>query len=138
MLNRQWLLSHPTHFLHAGWMYIHMRLGQGDMYSDTCCEITAEMLRDQLTPGQTWTYALDNCDDIEYFDALDLSMIDLKTCYFFQISLGSSITDTDHIYSVIAGQIYQSYYKQHSLRHVGPWDGTIPTNGYVLVPITLY
>ena len=135
VLNRRWLSLHPEHYLHATWLFKQMQ-SLGNVFADTCCKVTAEMLRDQLTPGQPWTYACSNPDDIDEYCALDLSMLDLRLCTFFQISQGTCPIDPDHIYSVIEGQIYQSYYRQHPLQYMGPWDGTLPANGHVLVPIT--
>lgn len=130
-LNRKWLFEHPKHHLYATWENVHQWNRE---FVETCCEITAEMLREHVTPHREWTYALRDPVDIALYSALDLSAVDLDACPFFQISLGSDVLDTDHIYSVIGGKVYESYFRQRPLQCLGQWDGVVPFNGHVILP----
>jgi len=109
--NKEWITKGPgkKSWLAETWKSVH---GKSDLFSDTCCFITAEALAWKLTKRNTkW----------ELVEAKNFEEMEAKYSYF-QVMLGTGVDDVDHVVSVYKGHVVQSFFKLYPIKSMAITD----------------
>ena len=101
-LNREWITRNPTHWLTKTYEQLH---NKSTIFLTTSCEITAMMLRSQLSESVEW----------EVLDATPVFNQVHSKYPVFQISIGEDCHNNEHIVTITNGWIIQSYYGRYTI-----------------------